>query len=376
MNCENPLLLIINPGSTSTKISVFRGGTPLFTESIFHDAPQLLKFASVNDQVPFRTAVTLDLLKKHHIDLDDIDAIAGRGGCAFSQPEGVIIIDRRLVDDTAADKGGSDHAAKLGVMVAWELGQRIKKPAYTMNPTNVDELCDLARITGIAGVYRRAQTHALNQKAVARLHAAKLGKHYEECRFIVCHIDGGITVGVHSNGRMIDGTEGAGGDGPFTPTRLGSVPVIELLNYLEAHTIAEVRAMCSRSGGFVSHFGTSNADEIHRRVELGDPKAALIWQAMIYQLCKSIGAMATVLSGKADAILLTGGLVRFDDIVSEVRERCGFIAPIVTYPGELEQETLAEGILGVLSGKTVPRHYTGSPVFSGFDWEKQPSEKK
>ncbi|MDD4818353.1 MAG: butyrate kinase [Victivallaceae bacterium] len=370
MNCENALLLIINPGSTSTKISVFRGRKCLFTESVFHDAPQLLAFPTVNDQVPFRTAVTLKLLAAHGIDITDIDAIAGRGGCACSQPEGVMLIDRKLAEDTAADKGGSDHAAKLGVLTAWRLGTEFHKPMYTMNPTNLDELCDCARVTGIAGLYRRAQSHALNQKAVARLHAEKIGRRYEDCNFIVSHIDGGITVSAHARGKMIDGTEGAGGDGPFTPTRIGSIPVIELLNYLETHTIAEVRAMCSRSGGLVSHFGTSDSDAVHHRVEQGDPKAALIWQAMIYQTGKAIGAMATVLCGRVDGILLTGGLLRFDDIVSGIRERCGFIAPIFSYPGELEQETLAAGVSDVLSGKAAVRRYTGTPVFSGFDWDR------
>ncbi len=370
MDCENARLLIINPGSTSTKISLFKGHKCLFTDSVFHDAPQLLAFKKVNDQVPFRTQVTLDLLKKHGYGMDDVDAIVGRGGCAFSQPEGVMVIDERLVADTAADKGGSDHAAKLGVMSAWELGRKCGKPMYTLNPTNVDELCDEARITGMSGVCRRAQTHVLNQKAIARLHAGKIGRRYEDCNFIVSHIDGGITITAHAHGRMVDSTEGAGGDGPFTPTRLGSVPVLELVKYMESHSAAEVRAMCSRSGGLVSHFGTSNSDVIHRLVEKGDPKAVLIWNAMIYQICKSVGAMAAVLCGKVDAILLTGGLVRFPDIVEGIRTRCGFIAPISCYPGEVEQETLAEGVLDVLAGKTTARRYSGVPVFRGFPWEK------
>ena len=169
---------------------------------------------------------------------------------------------------------------------------------------------------------------------------------------------------------MIDSTEGAGGDGPFTPTRLGSIPVMEVLTYLEAgHTIQEVKTMLSRSGGFVSHFGTSNSDTIHALVAAGDRKASTIWNTMTYQICKSIGAMAAVLEGRVDGILLTGGLVRFQDIVDGVKHRCGWIAPVTVYPGECEQEAMAEAALEVLRGEKTARRYTGTPVFQGFGWE-------
>lgn len=362
-------ILVINPGSTSTKVSVIDDDKEVFTESVFHDAPELLKYKTTNDQLPFRKKVVLDLLEKHSVDISTVDAFAGRGGCAYSQKEGVMKIDSRLFEDTRDDKGGSDHPAKLGVMMAYEFSREYSKPAYTLNPTNVDEFTPLARITGLKGVYRRAQSHVLNQKGIARLHAASLGRKYEECSFIVCHIDGGITVAAHKNGRMIDGTEGAGGDGPFTPTRLGSVPVMETAKYLESHTPAELEAMCSRSGGFVSHFGTSNSDTVHRMKEEGDEHASLVWDAMIYQICKSIGAMACVLEGRVDAILLTGGLVRFDDIVEGIRRRCSWIAPVSVYKGEVEQEELCGEVLKVLNGEAVASEYTGKPVFSGFDWD-------
>ena len=362
-------LLIINPGSTSTKISVFDDGTCLFTESVFHDAPVLLQFPTTNAQMPFRAQVIREILERHNIDIRSINVWVGRGGCAYSQRSGVMEIDENLVRDTAEDKGGSDHPAKLGVMLAYEFCNQYGGLMYTLNPTNVDELCDYARITGIAGLYRRAQTHVLNQKAVAKIHAKSLGKRYEDCSFIVCHIDGGITVTAHKNGRMIDSTEGAGGDGPFTPTRLGSIPAIELANFIDSHSTDEVRAMCSRSGGFVSHFGTSNANTIHQMVEQGDPKATTIWNAMIYQICKSIGAMAAVLEGKVDAIVLTGGLVRFQDLIDKIVQRCGWIAPVASYPGEVEQEELANAVLEVLSGKEKALRYTGKPVFEGFAWD-------
>ena len=243
---------------------------------------------------------------------------------------------------------------------------------YTVNPTNVDELWDYARLTGIAGLYRRAQTHVLNQKGIAAIHAKKLGKRYEDLNLIVCHVDGGITVTAHKAGRMVDSTEGAGGDGPFTPTRLGSIPVMEVLQYLdEGHTTTQMRSMLSRSGGFVSHFGTSDAAKVHALVEAGDKKAVTVWNAMIYQLCKSIGCMAAVLEGKVDGILLTGGLMRYDDILKGVEQRCGWIAPITVYPGECEQEAMADAVLEVLRGQRKANRYTGVPVFRGFDWDKK-----
>ena len=326
-------MLVINPGSTSTKISYFEDEKNVYTESIFHDAPELLKYPTTNDQMPMRKQVLLD---------------------------------------TAADKGGSDHPAKLGVMLAYELGCEYRKPMYTVNPTNVDELWDYARLTGIAGLYRRAQTHVLNQKGIAAIHAKKLGKRYEDLNLIVCHVDGGITVTAHKAGRMVDSTEGAGGDGPFTPTRLGSIPVMEVLQYLdEGHTTAQMRSMLSRSGGFVSHFGTSDAAKVHALVDAGDKKAVTVWNAMIYQLCKSIGGMAAVLEGRVDGILLTGGLMRYDDILKGVEQRCGWIAPITVYPGECEQEAMADAVLEVLRGQRKANRYTGVPVFQGFEWDNK-----
>ena len=362
-------ILVINPGSTSTKVSVFDDDVNIFTESIFHDAPVLLAYSSVNDQLPFRKKVVMDLLNKHDIDICSIDAFVGRGGCAFSQPEGVMVIDKKLFDDTKEDKGGSDHPAKLGVMIAYELGTEYGKPMYTLNPTNVDEFIDEARITGLKGVYRRAQSHVLNQKGIARLYASEIGKKYEECSLIVAHIDGGITIAAHKDGKMIDGTEGAGGDGPFTPTRLGSIPVMETARFLETHNPSELEAMCSRSGGFVSHFGTSGSERIHELVKLGDSHACLVWNTMIYQIAKAIGSMAAVLEGKAEAILLTGGLVRFDDIIDGIKDRCSWIAPVYVYPGEVEQEELCYEVLKVIRGENKANKYTAKPVFSGFFWD-------
>ena len=360
-------LLVINPGSTSTKLSLFEDSRVLFEENVFHDAPELLRFPTVNDQMPFRKALILSLVKEHGFDPREIDVFVGRGGSAHTQREGVTLINDLLYGDTVDAVGGSDHPAKLGVMLAYELGKDFGKPGYTLDPTNVDELCDLARLTGILGVYRNAQFHVLNQKAVARKHAASLGRAYEDCNFIVAHIDGGITVNAHLKGRMIDGNVGAGGDGPYTPTRVGSMPLLPLMDFIDAHSTDEVRKMCSRSGGFVSMFGTADGDAVHARVLAGDEKARLVWQGMIYQIGKMIGEMAAVLHGNVDAILLTGGYMRFGDVIDGLKAMCGWIAPFAVYPGEMEQEALATAVFEALQGKREIRTYTGKPVWTGFE---------
>ena len=359
-------ILVINPGSTSTKVSLFENETSRFEHSLFHDAPVLLKYPHVNDQMPFRYGVILDMLREEGVPPESIDVFVGRGGSAQTQPGGVTRIDERLYADTVAAVGGSEHPAKLGVMLAWQFAREYGKPAYTMNPTNVDEYCDYARLTGIRGLYRVSHSHVLNQKAVAEAQAEKLGKSYRDCRFVVAHIDGGITVSAHDRGRMVDGNMGADGEGAFTPTRIGSVPVLALLDYIEKNGLEAVRLMCSRAGGFVSLFGTSDSDKIHAMKEAGDPKATLVWDTMIYQICKMIGEQSVVLKGRVDGILLTGGLMRFDDIRAGIEDRCGWIAPVSVYPGELEQEALALGALKVLRGQTTAMTYSGKPVWSGF----------
>ncbi len=361
-------LLIINPGSTSTKVSLFENETSLFEKSLFHDADVLLTFPHVNDQMPFRYGVILDMLKDEGYAPEDIDVFVGRGGSAHTQPGGITKIDQQLYDDTVAAVGGSEHPAKLGVMLAWKFAQEYNKPAFTLNPTNVDEYCEYARLTGIKGIYRVSHSHVLNQKAVAEYHAEHaLGKKYEECNFVVAHIDGGITVSAHDHGKMVDGNMGADGEGAFTPTRIGSVPVLALLDYIEQHSVADVRLRCSRAGGFVDLFGTANADTIHELLEKGDKKADLVWNTMLYQICKMIGEMSCVLCGKVDGILLTGGLLRFADVKETIEKRCGWIAPISVYPGEMEQEALALPALRVMQGKITAQTYSGQDVWQGFE---------
>ena len=363
-------LLIINPGSTSTKISVYEDEKKLCEESVFHDAPELLKYPHVNLQMPFRKKVIMEFLETNGIRIDDIDVFVGRGGSAMPVRSGVFEINELLYGDTVAAKGGSEHPAKLGVMLAYELSKECDKRAFTMDPTNVDELCDEARLTGIQGLYRNAQAHVLNQKAVARKHCELHGMKYEESDLIVCHIDGGITVHAHHKGKMIDGNVGSGGDGSFTPTRIGSIPVLKLLDLIDEQGTKSVRDMCSRSGGFVSFFGTSDFRKVYDLVLKKDKKAKLVYDSMIYQICKQIGAMATVLKGRVDGILLTGGLMVYEDILHQIEERCAFISKIYVYPGELEQEALAKQTLKALKGEEKINVYDGKPVFEGFDFMK------
>lgn len=363
-------IFVINPGSTSTKLSMFEGERCLFTEDTFHDSSVLMTFPTINDQLGYRMDVVHKFLADRHIDLTGIDAIVGRGGGCYSILGGIYQIDDRLIEDTRQAKGGLYHASMLGVQMAKALHDEFGGLMLMIDPPVVDELCDLARVTGVRGVYRKAVCHALNLKETARRHAKKLGKRYEDVNLIVCHIDGGISVTAHRRGRMIDGNDAGGGEGPFTPTRMGSMAVTDVIGALWNEGRDEIKHLCSQTGGLSSHFGTSNSNAVHALVEAGDTRAVRVWQAMIYQICKEIGAMAAVLEGDVDGIVLTGGLLRFDDVLSGIKKRCGFIAPVTAYPGEFEQEAMAEAAVRVLSGEEEALIYPGHPVWEGFDDEK------
>ena len=360
-------IFIINPGSTSTKLSLFENDKNIYTTDVFHDSKVLLSFPTINDQLDYRMKVIYDFLKEDHIDLTGIDAVVGRGGGCYAVPGGIYQIDERLIADTRAARGGLYHASMLGVQMANEVHQKYGGIMIMMDPPVVDELCDDARITGLKGVYRRAVSHALNLKATARTHAKRMGKRYEDCNFIVCHIDGGISVTAHEHGRMIDGNDAGGGEGPFTPTRMGSLAVTDGRRVLLGRSDREIRDLCSQAGGLSSWFGTSNSDKVHRMVEDGNETAVRVWNAMIYQIIKWIGMMSTPLKGQVDAILLTGGLLRFPEIGKRIEESCSFIAPVYQYPGEFEQEAMAAGAMRILTGEEQVKTYPGKPVWSGFD---------
>ena len=367
-------IFVINPGSTSSKLALFHDEALVFSENVFHDSQELQQFPTINDQLPYRMAVISAFLDANRIDLTGIDAIVGRGGSSYPVASGVYELSEQLVADTRASKGGLNHVSNLGVQLAAQLQARYGGRAFMVNPTVVDEYCDLARITGLRGVYRRSIAHALNQKETARRHAASLGRVPEDLNLIVCHIDGGISIVAHEKGRMIDGNNAAGGEGPFTPTRMGGMAVTDIVEHLRDRSPNELIALCTDRGGFSSHFGTSNADAVHRRIEEGDDYAKLVWEAMVYRICKEIGAMATVLKGRVDGIVLTGGLLRFPEIEQMIRARCGFIAEVTAYPGEFELEAMAHAALSVLRGEQLPLHYQSRPVWGGFPFSPRETD--
>ena len=360
-------ILVINPGSTSTKIALFDNEKCVFSRSVFHDSKELLKYPDINAQLNYRMHVTRQFLQDAHVDLSSIDAVVGRGGPCYACESGCYVIDEKLVEDTRAVKGHFYHSSMLGVQMAYEFHQHYGMPAYMVDPPVVDELCDEARITGVKGLYRRATAHVLNAKETGRHYAASIGRNYEDLNLIIAHIDGGISITCHKHGRMIDANDAGGGEGPFTPTRMGSMAVTDVLDYLWDKDKSEVRKLCSQAGGLSSWFGTSDsADIYYNRVRKGDKTAERVWTAMLYQCAKWIAMMAAPLDGKVDAILLTGGLLRIPGVVDYVKEKCGWIAPITAYPGEFEHESMVNSTLKVLRHEAEPKIYTGKPVWDGF----------
>lgn len=360
-------VLVINPGSTSTKVGLFDGERVVFTVNVAHEASELAKFAGVSDQLPYRVGLIEQALAENGVELASIDAFVGRGGGLLPLPGGTYEVDDVLLDHATRGANGVQHPAQLGPQIAHAFAGRVGKPAFVVNPPDTDELCDEARMTGVRGVYRHVHLHALNLKETAIRHAASAGRAYEECRFVVCHIGGGISVSAHDRGRMVDGADIVGGEGPMAPTRCGALPVAEVLDYLDAgHATADVRRMCMKTGGFVDLLGTSDALEVSRRAEAGDEACRRAWDAMVYQICKEIGAMAAALGGNVDGILLGGGMVHNKGLVRAIEERCGWIALVFAYPGEFELEAMAAGARRVLNGEEKLLRYSGKPVFEGF----------
>jgi butyrate kinase len=361
-------IFTINPGSTSTKIALFEGEKVLFVKNVSHDAEKLKEFKEISDQLSYRRDTIMSLLEDSHVQLDNVDAFVGRGGGLLPLVGGTYNVGEILLDHATRGANGVQHPAQLGPQLAHEFAQKYGKPAFTVNPPDTDELCDLARMTGVKGIYRNVHLHALNLKETAIRHAISTGKKYEDCNFIVCHIGGGISVSAHAHGRMIDGNDIVGGEGPMAPTRCGAVPASALINYCySGKNIKEVAALCTRTGGFVSHLGTADALEVTKRAAEGDKAAERVWNAMIYQIAKYIGAMGSVLKGQVDGILLGGGMVHSEDLVEQIKAYCAWIAPVYAYPGEFELEAMSAGAIRVLNGEEKALEYTGIPVWNGFE---------
>lgn len=361
-------ILTINPGSTSTKIAIFEGTKCVYSKNVSHEAIKLAEFKTISQQFPYRKEMINLVLKENGISLAGIDACVGRGGGLLAMEGGTYEIDDLVLLHSVQGANGVQHPAMLGPHLAKEFADQYGARAFVVNPPDVDELQDLARMTGIKGVYRVIHLHALNLKEIAIRHSESMGRKYEDCNFVVCHIGGGVSVSAHRCGRMIDGFDIVGGEGPMAPTRCGSISVADLLKYAEDKELKDVKELCTKSGGFVNHTGTSDARELTRRAEAGDKYARMLWNTMIYQIGKCIGSMSVVLQGMIDGILLGGGMVYNEDLVAQIKASCEWIAPVTAYPGEFEMEAMASGAIRVLNGEEEVKKYTGRCKFTGFDF--------
>ncbi|HNS05578.1 MAG TPA: butyrate kinase [Candidatus Saccharicenans sp.] len=351
-------ILVINPGSTSTKVAVFDDENELFKVNISHPVEQIQQFSRVIEQFNFRKEVILEELDRAGIPKESIQAVVARGGLLRPIPSGTYAVTDRMIEDLKAEVQG-EHASNLGALIANSLAVELHVPAYIVDPVVVDEMEDMARITGLPFIKRRSILHALNQKRVARQAARDLGRRYEEVNFIVVHMGGGISVGSHRRGQVIDVNNALNGDGPFAPERAGSLPAWDLVElcFSGRYTKAEIKKLLAGKGGVVAHLGTNDMIEVERRLKAGDKKAELVVKAMAYNIAKWIGVMATVLKGEVDGIVLTGGLAHYQQLVDWVKERCQFIAPFYLYPGGDEMRALAEGALRVLRGEEQAKIY-------------------
>ncbi|MCZ4695725.1 butyrate kinase [Ancylomarina euxinus] len=356
---ENRRILAINPGSTSTKIAVYQGDKSVFLKNIKHSNEELAQFNSISEQFEFRKDIILKELVDAEILIDLIEAVVGRGGLVKPIESGVYLVDEKLKADLRVGVLG-EHASNLGGLIADNIAQSLPNAkAYIADPVVVDEMIDVARVSGHPEFERMSIFHALNQKAVSRSFALSVDKNYEDLNIIVAHLGGGISVGAHLKGRVIDVNNALDGEGPFSPERSGTLPAGALakLCFSGDVTLDEVKKMIKGEGGLVAHMGTNDAYEIELKAKDGDAKAKLIQDAMAYQVGKSIGACAAALKGKVDGIILTGGIAHNGDLVSYVKEMVSFIAPVVVYPGEDEMKALAMNGYMVLRGDVEPKRY-------------------
>ncbi len=350
--------LIINPGSTSTKIGVFEDETLLFEETLRDSTEEIAQYASIVDQKDFRKQIILDLLKEKNFDIKSLQVIVGRGGMLKPIPGGTYAVSDALLEDLKIGKQGQ-HASNLGGILAREIGDSIGVPSYIVDPVVVDELMPISRYSGVPELPRTSVFHALNQKAVAKRYAKEQGKAYDSLNLIVVHMGGGVSVGAHEKGRVIDVFNALDGDGAFSPERAGAVPSGALIKmcFSGQYTEKEVYKKIVGNGGFNAYVGTNDMRDVEKMVQGGDKKAAEVREAFIMQVSKNIGSMACVLKGKVDQIIITGGIAYDKVVVAGLTERAGFIAPITVYPGEDELLALAQGALRVMNGEEKAMEY-------------------
>lgn len=364
---ETYKVLAINPGSTSTKVAVFENDKEIFNIKVTHDADKLDEYDYVCDQLPYRLETILKVCREQGVDFSDCAAFVGRGGSIHSCTGGTYEVNDIMIEH--AREGGGVHPASLGCQIAQDFANQYGKRAFIVNPPDVDEFCDEARVTGLSDIYRTSSSHALNQKETAIRVAADLGKTYEESNFIVAHIGGGVSVTAHRQGKMVDSNGIIYGEGPMAPTRSGALPAIPLIDmcFSGKYTREEMHKRINKSGGFVDLLGTSEMIEVVEMKDNGDKYAELVYNAFLYQIAKEAGAMAAVLKGKVDAIILTGGISHNVKAMDRLEEMIGFIAPVIRRPGEFEMEALAAGAIRVLKGEEEVKIYDGITPWSGFD---------
>ena len=345
-------ILAINPGSTSTKISIFEGKKEIFTKTLRHSSEELAPYPNVIDQYQFRKDTIAAALKENNIDANDIAAVVGRGGLLRPIASGVYEVNENMIADLSSAKYG-EHASNLGGIIANAMAKEIPGcRAFIADPVVVDELCDVARISGHPKFPRKSIFHALNQKAIAKQYAAEVGKKYSDLNLIVAHMGGGTSIGAHKKGQIVDVNDALNGDGPFSPERSGSLTALDVVKacFSGEYTFDEMKKLINGKGGLMAHLGTNSFYEVEQNMAKGDAKSILITDAFLFQVAKSIGAEAAALSGEVDAILLTGGVAYGKEMMAQLADMVKFIAPVKVYAGEDEMGALAGNGLAVLEG--------------------------
>lgn len=355
---KNYRLLTINPGSTSTKIAVFDNEELVFEKTLRHSSEEIGQYSKISDQFEFRKRVIEEALNEGGIKISELDAVIGRGGLLKPIEGGTYIVNDAMINDLNVGVLG-EHASNLGGIIAKQIGDEVNIPSYIVDPVVVDELNEVARVSGIPEIDRKSIFHALNQKAIARRAAKELGKDYSQCNFIVAHMGGGISVGAHEKGRVVDVANALDGEGPFSPERSGGLPVGDLIKmcFSGKYTESDIKKRIKGNGGVVAYLNTNDIRDVEALVNDGDEKAKLIHEAMVYQVSKEIGSCAAALKGKVDAILLTGGIAYSNLVTTNIKDRVNFIGEVRVYPGEDEMIALAQGGLRVLSGEEEAKIY-------------------
>jgi len=355
---ENARILVINPGSTSTKLGLFEGGRCLVEEKIAHPVEELARVGPVINQLEFRLDVIRDFLRRHDTAVEDLAAVAARGGLLRPLQGGTYRVNGKMLEDLRSCRMG-EHASNLGALLAHALTRDTDVPAFIVDPVVVDEMEEKAKVTGVPGIRRRSIFHALNQKAAAREAARMLGKRYEEVNLVVAHLGGGISVGAHRRGRVVDVNDALYGDGPMGPERAGKLPPYAFLRYVQDRGMDDraVRRLLAGGGGVVAHLDTNDMEDVVARMRRGEARAARVFDALVYQVAKEIGALAAALQGAVDGVVITGGLARSEACVEKLKDYVSFIAPVFVIPGERELEALAAGALRVLAGEEEAREY-------------------